>query len=61
MNAWHTEKPELNRVVEVWNRDHIELATWDGETWRALSGALSGAPLVEITHWRERTPLQVHA
>ena len=55
--TWRTDHPAPNRLVEVWFFNHIEFATWDGDAWHSLSGAL----LVGVTHWRERTRDQVHA
>lgn len=50
-HRWHTGKPDAtNHTYEVWHLNCIILAYHDGHMWRTMEGA----PLPEVTHYRER-------
>lgn len=48
---WRTDKPDTERVVEVWHLNGVVLAVWTGAWWR---NADTHEILFEVTHWRER-------
>lgn len=49
--AWRTDKPDTERVVEVWYLTAVVLAIWTGAWWRRAD---DHSILFDVTHWRER-------
>jgi len=48
--SWRTGYPTAGHVVEVWHGNAVLLGYFDGKDWRTVDGA----PLSEISHWREK-------
>lgn len=49
-HEWQQGTPKPGRVVEVWYRVGVILATWDGQAWQTPEGdTLKG-----VAWWRER-------
>lgn len=49
-HPWRSGHPTPGIVVEVWHGVCVILATWTGKQWQTVDGA----PLPDVTHWRER-------
>ena len=50
-HPWRTDKPDSERVVEVWYLTDVVLAVWTGAWWRRADDHMI---LYDVTHWRER-------